>query len=303
MRTPHNERLGDINAEPSTGRDRASGRGGASGGKSRKGASSEQEDGPERRCVLSGDHEQRDDLIRLAISPDGDVLPDVLARAPGRGAWIGVTRTELETAMAKGKLKGALARAFKGAALTIPANLPDMIEAALIRVINDRLGLEMRSGKLLTGSDRIAEKARAGQVKWLAHASDAASDGSRKLDQAWRVGREEEGTGLAGVTLPLDRAALSVALGRENVVHLALTESAAAKRLGVPLARLLHFLSRPDDAGDPGHGTTQPPGMIDDPGASEKTASGDVDHQKDGHASGETQRPTMTTTIQDTRAV
>jgi predicted RNA-binding protein YlxR (DUF448 family) len=70
--------------------------------------------------VLSGEHDARDGLIRLAISRDGDVLPDVLARAPGRGAWIGVTRGELETAMAKGKLKGALARAFKGAALRIP---------------------------------------------------------------------------------------------------------------------------------------------------------------------------------------
>jgi predicted RNA-binding protein YlxR (DUF448 family) len=42
--------------------------------------------------VLSGEHDARDGLIRLAISRDGDVLPDVLARAPGRGAWIGVTR-------------------------------------------------------------------------------------------------------------------------------------------------------------------------------------------------------------------
>jgi hypothetical protein len=126
-----------------------------------------------------------------------------------------------------------------------------MIETALIRAVTDRLGLEMRSGKLLTGSDRIAEHARGGMVTWLAHAADAAPDGSRKLDQAWRVGREAEGSGLTGVTLPLDRAALSVALGRENVVHLALTESSAAKRLDVPLSRLLHFLSRPDDVGPP----------------------------------------------------
>ena len=33
--------------------------------------------------------------------------------------------------MTKGKLKGALARAFKGAALTIPADLGAKIEAAL----------------------------------------------------------------------------------------------------------------------------------------------------------------------------
>lgn len=199
---------------------------------------------PERKCILSGEHASRDALIRLAISPEGDVLPDVLARAPGRGAWIGVSRADLETAMGKGQLKGALARAFKGTALSIPADLPERIGAALTRAFTDRLGLEMRGGKLLTGSDRIAENARMGKVAWLAHAGDAGDDGSRKLDQAWRVGREEEGSGLRGVTLPLDRAALSVALGRDNVVHLALTDAAAAGRVSVPLQRLLHFLGQ-----------------------------------------------------------
>ena len=227
MRIPHNERLSsDITA-----------------------------DGPERKCILSGEHASRDALVRLAISPEGldgvcEVLPDVLARAPGRGAWIGVTRAELEVALAKGKLKGALARAFKGAALTIPADLSDRIEAALSRAITDRLGLEQRAGKLLLGSDRIAEWARGGRVAWLGHAADAGEDGSRKLDQAWRVGREAEGSGLAGIRLPLDRMALSVALGRENAVHLAITDKAAAARIDSLLQRLLHFLGRTTTATD-----------------------------------------------------
>ena len=215
-------------------------------------------DGPERKCILSGEHASRDALLRLAISPDGDVLPDVLARAPGRGAWIGVSRAELEVAIAKGKLKGALARAFKGAALSIPADLPDRIEAAMMRNLTDRLGLELRAGKLLMGSDRIAEKARGGRVAWLAHAADASEDGARKLDQAWRVGEDAEGTGKTGLRLPLDRAALSVALGRENVVHLALTDKAAAERLSSLLARLLHFIGRSDPAVNPSSERTAP---------------------------------------------
>jgi len=205
--------------------------------------------GPERKCILSGEVAPRSALIRLAISPDGMVLPDVLARAPGRGAWIGVSREVLENALAKGKLKAALARAFKGAVLTIPDDLPEKIEAALVRAFTDRLGLEMRSGKLLVGSDRIAENARGGNVAWLAHAADAGEDGNRKLDQAWRVGREEEGSGLQGLRLPLDRAALSVALGRDNVVHLALTDSAAAERLSVVLERLILFKGQSPETG------------------------------------------------------
>ncbi|MFN3517183.1 MAG: DUF448 domain-containing protein [Novosphingobium sp.] len=220
MRIPHNEPLGSAALRAAAG------------------------NSPERRCILTGDHGSRDDFLRLAISPDGLVLPDALARAPGRGAWIGVSRAELEQAIAKGKLKGALARAFKGAALTIPEDLPERAEAALRRALTDRLGLEMKSGKLLLGSDRIAENARMGNLVWLAHASDAREDGSRKLDQAWRVGRNLEGSGAAGLTLPLDRAALSVALGRDNVVHLALTDPRSVERVEGPLRRLLRFLGQ-----------------------------------------------------------
>jgi predicted RNA-binding protein YlxR (DUF448 family) len=197
--------------------------------------------GPERTCILSGEKAGRDALLRLAISPDGQVLPDVHARAPGRGAWIGLSRPTLENALAKGKLKGALARAYKGAALSIPGDLADRIEQALIRAFTERLGLELKSGKLLMGSDRIAQNAREGRITWLGHAADAGEDGSRKLDQAWRVGSDAEGSSLKGTRLPLDRETLSVALGRDNVVHLALTDRGAAMRVASLLQRLLQF--------------------------------------------------------------
>lgn len=135
-----------------------------------------------------------------------------------------------------------MARAFKGARLVIPANLADLVEDALRRAFLQRLGLELRAGQLILGSDRIAEQARAGSISWLGHAADASDDGSRKLDQAYRVGLDAEGSGMAGIRLPLDRAALSVALGRNNVVHLALAGRASAERVAVPLGRLVRFL-------------------------------------------------------------
>ncbi|MEL7738819.1 DUF448 domain-containing protein [Citromicrobium bathyomarinum] len=232
MRTPNNESL-----TPTTERTRP-------GGKS-----------PERKCILTGRHGERDELIRLAISPDGDVLPDPRARAPGRGAWLGVSCAELETAMEKGKLKGALARAFKSAPPRVPDDLPAQIDAALLRTLTDRLGLEMRSGHLILGSERIAEHARGGVLSALYHASDASDGGTAKLDQAWRVGMDREGSGEGGTRLPLDRAALSVALGRDNVVHLALADEQAAKRVDQALTRLLHYRNasagaREDVSGD-----------------------------------------------------
>ncbi len=207
-------------------------------------------EGSERRCVLTGNVSARDDLVRLAVSPDGLVLPDALAKAPGRGAWIGVDRASLEAALANGKLRGALARAFKTGQLTIPDDLAELTELALRRAVLDRLGLVMRGGGLVLGSEKIATAARQGGVAALFHASDASTDGMHKLDKAWRVGMEEEGSGRAGERLPLDREALSVALGRENVVHLALADAQSAQRIAVPLGRLKSYLGAVNAAED-----------------------------------------------------
>lgn len=230
MRTPPNERLTPDISE----------------------AASSRASGSERRCVLTGSTDARASLLRLAIAPDGLVLPDPAAKAPGRGAWIGVNRGALEAAIADGSLKRALLRAFKGAALTIPDDLAARAEAALTRSFADRLGLELRSGQIVLGSARIAEQARSGRIALLLHARDSSEDGRRKLDQAWRVGGDAEGSGLQGTRLPLDRAALSVALGRDNVVHLGVAGHAgdqrAADRVRHALARLMAFAQ--DDGRD-----------------------------------------------------
>jgi hypothetical protein len=195
---------------------------------------------PERTCVLTRRKGNRDQLIRLALSPDGGVAPDVRARAPGRGAWIGVGRAELDAANSNGKLKGALQRAFKTGEVAVPPDLGDRTAAALRQAALDRLGMEARAGNLINGSDKVEVAARSGKVHLLIHASDAGEDGNRKLDQAWRVG----GGDARGLIFPEGRTILSLALGRENVVHLALTEPAAA-------ARVLHAIRRWRDFIDP----------------------------------------------------
>ena len=200
------------------------------------------DDTPTRSCILTRDKAPRAALVRLALAPDGQVLPDVRAKAPGRGAWIGVTRAELETALAKGKLKGALGRAFRTGEFAIPADLPARVGTALERNALDRLGLEARAGTIVTGSDRIEEAARSGRLHALYHAADAGTDGVRKLAQAWRVGTDREGSDLKGLVLPLARPILSMALGRENVVHIGVTDRMAAARLGEALGRWLHFI-------------------------------------------------------------
>ena len=230
----------------------------------------------ERKCIVSGAHGERANLIRLALGPDGAVWPDLGARLPGRGAWIAPDRPILETAMAKGKLKGALARAF-AEPVTIPDDLPQKIADGLERRALDRLGLELRAGHLIFGSEKLIEWARAGRLHLLLHAGDATGNGVQKLNQAWRVGQaalreearddagddadtdtdddqdEDDGpdvqpvprrgsSDMTGVyVLPAGREPLSRALGRENIVHSGVTDGKAAARIATDVSRWLAF--------------------------------------------------------------
>ena len=188
---------------------------------------------PERRCIISGEHGARPELIRLALDADGAVAPDLGAKAPGRGAWVQPDRALIEAALAKGKLRGALARAFKTSAVQVPDDLVARIDAGLERRALDTLGLANKAGHLIWGGERIGDALAAGRVHLLLHASDAADDGTEKLRRKAR--------GVATLVLPVSRERLSLALGRENVVHAAVCDSAAAARVTAAVERWLAF--------------------------------------------------------------
>ena len=196
---------------------------------------------PERRCILTGAHGPRASLIRLAVGPDEQVAADLGAKLPGRGAWIIADRVILEAAMAKGKLKGALARAFKSNTLKVPDNLADQIASGLERRSLDRLGLENKAGNLIWGHERVGEALLKGKVRLLLHAADAKPDGMGKLE-ARRRGASPD---TVSIVLPVGRDQLSMALGRENVVHAAIGNTASAARVIETLERWAAFNGTP----------------------------------------------------------
>ena len=206
---------------------------------------------PERTCILTGRKGGRGELIRLALSPDGVVLPDPAAKAPGRGAWLGVDAQALSAAQASGRLRGALGRAFKGGAREVPADLAARVAAELERRTLETLGLAMKAGQLITGFERVLAAAKSGAAHLVLHASDAADDGKRKLDAALRSGSalQSDAGGAKSLTLPADRTRLSVAVGQGNVVHATVTNPGAAARIGAAAARWRAFCGLDDDDG------------------------------------------------------
>ena len=191
-----------------------------------------EKDIPERRCIVEGEVKPVTSLIRFAISPQGDIVPDLDATLPGRGLWVSARRDAVDEAVKKKRFS----RAAK-AQVRADADLANMVEARLRVKCLDLLGLARRAGGLITGFEKVKAMLATGDAVVLLAAADGAADGREKLSRL--------APGLTIVTL-FDVADLSLALGRENVVHAALSSGGLAERFLKETSRLAGFCGDPD---------------------------------------------------------
>ena len=185
----------------------------------------------ERRDVVSGEVMEEDRLIRFVADPDGLVVPDLARKLPGRGVWVVATREGVEAAAKK----NLFARSAK-TKLVAPPGLTDQVESLLRKRILDGLGLARRAGDLIFGFEKVKETLSAGKAAWLIEASDGAEDGRRKLLQA--AHKAPAKPRLLGVFTSDE---LGLALGGDNVIHLAFLAGRGAKRWSADVDRLAGF--------------------------------------------------------------
>src|SRR5580693_10224271 len=168
----------------------------------------------ERLCVATREVRPVSDLIRFVIGPDGEAVPDLKRKLPGRGVWVTATQDALSDA-AKRK---ALARGFKQE-VRLPADLVARSGQLLERSVLDALAMAGKAGLVATGFTRVEAALAQEKVIALLHAAEAAADGVRKLDAARRRRPEHGPIVTIGI---LTSAQLDLAFGRPNVVHAAL---------------------------------------------------------------------------------
>jgi predicted RNA-binding protein YlxR (DUF448 family) len=182
--------------------------------------------------VATGEIATQAELLRVALGPDGVLVPDLAAKLPGRGAWISADRVLIETAVKKRLFN----RAF-GEEVAAPDDLAGRFEALLEARALSLLGLARRAGRLAAGFD-AAKLALSGgpDPAWRIEASDAARDGRAKLDRAAR-GAERDPP-VAGCFSAED---LGAALGRSAVVHAVLGQGPEAASFSGVMARLAGF--------------------------------------------------------------
>jgi len=228
---------------------------------------------PERTCAVTRAKLAPQDLIRFVCAPDGTVTPDLANRLPGRGVWVTLDRATVEEAARR----NAFARSLKRD-VTVPDDLAGLVERLLRTRCTQALALANKSGLVVAGFAKVEAQIATGAVAALLHASDASQDGAAKLDGKLRARAHMEA--LAEAPDALDEAAsptsaravpqakivtdltideLSLALGRENVVHAAVIHGGAARYFLTEIQRLKRYRSRHPEpqAGRPAKSSTE----------------------------------------------
>ncbi|MCU9837281.1 MULTISPECIES: RNA-binding protein [Ruegeria] len=199
----------------------------------RGGATKDRLDGPERKCIATGETQPRHGLIRFVAGPDGQVVPDIAGKLPGRGTYVAADRAALKKAVDK-KL---FARGLK-MPVTVPADLVDEVERQLIRRVVETISLARKSGAAVSGYEKVKTWLDKEEAHVLIQAADGSGRGKSKLSTphfgkyiGWLTADE-----------------LGMAFGRQTVIHAALASGGLAKRV-VEEAQRLKGMRKTDDGG------------------------------------------------------
>ena len=109
---------------------------------------------PQRSCLACRETRDRDRLIRFVLSPLGEVVPDLDAKLPGRGAYTCNNAACLAAAVKQRQFS----RAFKRE-VTVPP--PDQMTGLVARLLLERvmgyIALANKAGKVIAGGSLVGD--------------------------------------------------------------------------------------------------------------------------------------------------
>lgn len=194
----------------------------------------------ERLCVATREVRPVAELIRFVVGPNGEAVPDVKEKLPGRGVWVTGTRQALDQAIRR----KAFTRGFKRE-VRLSSDFLSRTERLLEKAALDALSIAAKAGLVAAGFSKSEAALEHGEVTALLHAAEAAADGVRKLAAALR--RSPRSADAAVIEF-LTSAQLDLALGRPNVIHAALLAGPPSDTFLARLRRLERFRATGPDA-------------------------------------------------------
>lgn len=199
--------------------------------------------------MSSGQVHLKSQMIRFVEAPDGQVVPDIAEKLPGRGVWVKADRSSLETAIKSGGFK----RGFK-ANISVDDTLVDQTEQLLKRRVLSLMTMALKAGHIHMGFDQVKSASQAEPLAWRIEASNGAAGGRGKIRVLTKAVSRELGFKETPVLGCFTSAELGAALNREDIVHAAIKKGRMAKNFDQAIGRLAGFCALiPDSWEDKPH--------------------------------------------------
>lgn len=201
---------------------------------SRGGASKDRSDGPDRKCIATGEVQPKYGLVRFVVGPEDMIYPDVSGKLPGRGIYVAADRDALEVAVKK-KL---FARGAKHQ-VKLPDDLVAEVEKQLARRVVDLIAMSRKAGSAVAGYEKVKAWLQSEEAEVLIQASDGSGRGKTKLSTP------HYGSYIGWLTAD----ELGLAFGRQTVIHGALASGGLTKRVVEEAQRLRGVRAKEDGKG------------------------------------------------------
>lgn len=188
-----------------------------------------------RQCIVTRTLLPTSGMIRFVVAPDKAIIPDIVAKLPGRGLWLEASRQTVQAAVKQ----SLFAKAARQTVLVEP-DLDQRVAALLKRRCLERLALIQKSGQIITGFTKLKSALENNEIAVLIHAVEAAPDGIKKL-----AAKKTASTRHTNRPIPVVRSFtgsdLDAALGGSNLTHIGIKSNRQVLFFMTDLARLINY--------------------------------------------------------------
>src|SRR5207344_247985 len=103
-----------------------------------------------RMCAVTREVRPIGELIRFVVSPQGEIVPDLKRKLPGRGLWVSASRRTVAEAVRRNQFAKGFKREIRASA-TLPADT----EALLVRSAAEALAMAAKARQVVAGFSKV----------------------------------------------------------------------------------------------------------------------------------------------------
>ncbi len=172
--------------------------------------------GTTRKCISSGEVKDTSVLLRFVVGPEKSIVADVFGKLPGKGIWVTCDQELIKKAVKEGLFSSAARKS-----VNVSETLIYDVEKLITQRVISLLSLARKSGHAVSGYEKVKS--------WLAKEVALVLIQSREGSVR---GKSKLSTPKGGIFIGwLGSAEISLAFGKQTVIHCALASGGITQRV------------------------------------------------------------------------